>query len=221
MSAFVSSGSYGASRDARRIASAPPDRRSSTETTPQTSKPSARTASIACTVEPPVVTTSSTIRQRSPWSSGGPSTRRWSPCCLASSRTKNAFTSAPPASAAQAGASAPIVSPPTAGASHWRAESATRSASAAKPPGPRTARVLARLGGQGLPCRGHRGAILGAAPAGPAPAGLHARRVEHAFGRGESLALGVEEELLLVDPGTLALDHRASELLPRLGGAMK
>ena len=45
--------------------------------------------------------------------------------------------------------------------------------------------------------------------------------MDHAFGRGESLALGVEEELLLVDPGTLALDHRASELLPRLGGAMK
>jgi glutamate---cysteine ligase / carboxylate-amine ligase len=45
--------------------------------------------------------------------------------------------------------------------------------------------------------------------------------VEHAFGRGESLALGVEEELLLVDPGTLALDHGASEILPRLGGAMK
>ena len=45
--------------------------------------------------------------------------------------------------------------------------------------------------------------------------------VDHAFGRGESLALGVEEELLLVDPETLALDHRASEILPQLGGAMK
>ena len=45
--------------------------------------------------------------------------------------------------------------------------------------------------------------------------------VDHAFGRGESLALGVEEELLLVDPRTLALDHRVSELLPRLGGAVK
>jgi carboxylate-amine ligase len=45
--------------------------------------------------------------------------------------------------------------------------------------------------------------------------------VEHAFGRGESLALGVEEELLLVDPETLALDHRASEILPRLGDAAK
>ncbi len=52
----------------------------------------------------------------------------------------------------------------------------------------------------------------------PAPA-LRLRAVEHAFGRGESLALGVEEELLLVDPRTLALDHRASELLPRLDGA--
>lgn len=45
--------------------------------------------------------------------------------------------------------------------------------------------------------------------------------MEHAFGRGESLALGVEEELLLVDPDTLALDHRASEILPRLGDAAK
>jgi carboxylate-amine ligase len=45
--------------------------------------------------------------------------------------------------------------------------------------------------------------------------------VDHAFGRGESLALGVEEELLLVDPRTLALDHRASEILPRLDGLVK
>jgi len=45
--------------------------------------------------------------------------------------------------------------------------------------------------------------------------------VEHAFGRGESLTLGVEEELLLVDADTLALAHRVSELLPRLGDAVK
>jgi carboxylate-amine ligase len=45
--------------------------------------------------------------------------------------------------------------------------------------------------------------------------------VDHAFGSGESLALGVEEELLLVDPATLALDHRASEILPRLGDLAK
>ena len=45
--------------------------------------------------------------------------------------------------------------------------------------------------------------------------------MEHAYGRGESLALGVEEELLLVDARTLALDHRASEILPRLGDAAK
>ena len=38
--------------------------------------------------------------------------------------------------------------------------------------------------------------ILGAAPA----VAQHCRRVEHAFGRGEPFALGVEEELLLVDP---------------------
>jgi len=58
--------------------------------------------------------------------------------------------------------------------------------------------------------------MLGAAPAVP-----NIRAVDHAYGRGESLALGVEEELLLVDPGTLALDHRASELLPRLEGLVK
>ena len=45
--------------------------------------------------------------------------------------------------------------------------------------------------------------------------------MDHAFGRGESLALGVEEELLLVEPDTLALDHRVSELLPLLDGAAK
>ena len=45
--------------------------------------------------------------------------------------------------------------------------------------------------------------------------------MDHAFGRGESLALGVEEELLLVDPGTLALDHGMSELLPELGEIVK
>jgi hypothetical protein len=56
---------------------------------------------------------------------------------------------------------------------------------------------------------------------GAAPAVLRLRAVDHAYGRGESLALGVEEELLLVDPRTLALDHRASELLPRLEGLVK
>ena len=76
--------------------------------------PSSRTASSARIVEPPVVTTSSTSMQRSLGSSSGPSIRRASPCCLASLRTKNAFTSAPPASAAQAIGSAPIVIPPTA-----------------------------------------------------------------------------------------------------------
>ena len=45
--------------------------------------------------------------------------------------------------------------------------------------------------------------------------------MDHAFGSGESLALGVEEELLLVDPRTLALDHRVSEILPRLGDLAK
>ena len=44
--------------------------------------------------------------------------RRSRPWSLASLRTKNAFTSAPPASAAQAIGSAPIVIPPTAVACH-------------------------------------------------------------------------------------------------------
>ena len=65
-------------------------------------------------VEPPVVTTSSTTRQRSPGSSGGPSIQRCRPCALRSLRTKKPLTSAPAASAAQATASAPIVMPPTA-----------------------------------------------------------------------------------------------------------
>ena len=48
------------------IACAPPARRSSTLTTPATVRPSLRTRSSASIVEPPVVTTSSTITQRSP-----------------------------------------------------------------------------------------------------------------------------------------------------------
>ena len=54
--------------------------------------------------------------------------------------------------------------------------------------------------------------------AGPA---VHSRRVEHAFGRAAPFAIGVEEELLLVDPETLALDHGASELLARVGDRVK
>jgi carboxylate-amine ligase len=40
--------------------------------------------------------------------------------------------------------------------------------------------------------------------------------VDHAFGSAPPFRLGVEEELLLVDPGTLALAHVASSLLPRV-----
>ena len=40
--------------------------------------------------------------------------------------------------------------------------------------------------------------------------------VDHAFGSAAPLRLGVEEELLLVDAGTLGLAHVASELLPRV-----
>ncbi len=47
------------------------------------------------------------------------------------------------------------------------------------------------------------------------------RSVEHAFGRGEPFRVGVEEELLLVDPHTHALAHRAGELLERLGDRIK
>ena len=36
------------------------------------------------------------------------------------------------------------------------------------------------------------------------------------FGRGPSFRLGVEEELLLVEPGSHALSHTGSEVLPRL-----
>jgi carboxylate-amine ligase len=41
--------------------------------------------------------------------------------------------------------------------------------------------------------------------------------VEHAFGREAPFALGVEEELLLVEPDTLALRHHSSELIARVG----
>jgi carboxylate-amine ligase len=39
--------------------------------------------------------------------------------------------------------------------------------------------------------------------------------VEHAFGRSAPFSLGVEEELLVVDPGTLHLAHHASEVMRR------
>lgn len=42
-----------------------------------------------------------------------------------------------------------------------------------------------------------------------------------AFGNGLEFALGVEEELLLVHPGTRELAHRSTELLPRLGDHAK
>jgi glutamate---cysteine ligase / carboxylate-amine ligase len=50
---------------------------------------------------------------------------------------------------------------------------------------------------------------------------LKLRAVEHAFGRGEPFKVGVEEELLLVDPRTYALKHHASELLAKLGDRVK
>ena len=45
--------------------------------------------------------------------------------------------------------------------------------------------------------------------------------MEHAFGRAAPFAIGVEEELLLVDAATLALDHDASALLARMDGRVK
>ncbi len=40
--------------------------------------------------------------------------------------------------------------------------------------------------------------------------------MEHAYGRGPEFALGIEEELLLVDPDSLQLAHAASDLLDRV-----
>jgi carboxylate-amine ligase len=39
----------------------------------------------------------------------------------------------------------------------------------------------------------------------------------HSFGRGEPLSVGLEEEVLLVDPDTLRLSHVADRILPRIG----
>ena len=91
---------------------------------------------MAATVDPPDVTTSSTTRQRSPGSSKGPSMRRWRPWALVSLRTKNADTSAPPARAAQASGSAPMVSPPTALGAPLRAWAATSCDERAEARGP-------------------------------------------------------------------------------------
>ena len=51
------------------------------------------------------------------------------------------------------------------------------------------------------------------------PSDLHAppadvRRTEHAFGSGTAFTVGLEEELLLVDPDTLQLAHVADRVLP-------
>ena len=45
--------------------------------------------------------------------------------------------------------------------------------------------------------------------------------MEDAFGSGSGFAVGVEEELLLVDAATHALAHTSSELLPRVGEGAK
>ena len=100
------------------------------------------TRSIAAIVALPVVTTSSTIRQRSAaGSSSGPSIPRCRPWALTSLRTKKALTSAPAASAAQATGSAPMVMPPTAVAPDSAAFAATSSPIARNPAGSSVARL--------------------------------------------------------------------------------
>jgi hypothetical protein len=42
-------------------------------------------------------------------------------------------------------------------------------------------------------------------------------RHEHRFGTGEPFTIGLEEELLLVDPDTLQLAHVADRVLPEVG----
>jgi len=42
------------------------------------------------------------------------------------------------------------------------------------------------------------------------------RTLDHSFGRGEPFTIGLEEELLLVDPESLALSHTADRVLPDL-----
>src|SRR3954468_13452685 len=63
-SSIVVSATYGTSPIDAWIFSAPPARRSRIATTPTIWCPASRTRSIALIVDPPVVTTSSTIRQR-------------------------------------------------------------------------------------------------------------------------------------------------------------
>ena len=43
-----------------------------------------------------------------------------------------------------------------------------------------------------------------------------AARHAHAFGRGKAFTVGVEEELLLVEPASLRLAHVADRILPRI-----
>ncbi len=92
--------------------------------------------SIAAAVEPPVVTVSSTTRQREPGTTG-PSTQRCSPCSLRAPRTKKATRSLPPgtAIAAQASGTAAVAGPPTATAPASTAAAATSSPTARKPAG--------------------------------------------------------------------------------------
>ena len=99
------------------IASVPPARRSTTQAPPTISSPWARICSTAATVEPPVVTVSSTTNTLVP-SSTGPSTIRCSPWALVCLRTKKPTRPSPSgtAIAAQASGIAAITGPPTASA---------------------------------------------------------------------------------------------------------
>ncbi len=100
------------------------------------SRPSERIRSIALTVEPPVVTVSSTTSTFFPGSTG-PSTQRWSPCSLRSLRTKKPTSPSPPgtAIAAQASGIAAITGPPTALAPAPVAAAAISSPAARNPAG--------------------------------------------------------------------------------------
>src|SRR4051794_28449577 len=140
--------------------------------------------SIARTVDPPVVTTSSTTRQGVPRASGGPSIQRCNPCSLRALRTKKA-TQAPacpePNPAQASGSGATLLQPP---------------AAAPRPPAPAAIRAhrhsadgcrpaLRRLGGDQLSSGAVRGGaqqgalgidvVLGLPPAGEGDLADHQR----------------------------------------------
>ena len=81
-------------------------------------------------------------------------------------------------------------------------------------------RVRAQLGDERLPGGGHRAPILGAAPAVPATLTLP-RRWTTPSAAGSRSPSAWRRSCCSSTRTTLALDHRASEILPRLGDAAK